>query len=265
MKPLSAWKFFLWLAVVLVCCVGVNKYASSATIVIQGPVLSPAAGGGGLAEPDGEALVSNSTVQGTNVSTYTWVGKTTAGANRLGEWKGAWYNGGEAITSITWGGVAMTKAEDEFEVTGWGVASAIYYIVNPPTGASDIVVTWNSTCDMIGVVSSYKGVDQSTPAPNVNTAVTTMATDDPLTITVTSTAGALVSDVWGIDAGDSRTFTFGPGQTEQKNLLAGPSTGNAHMVASREAAVGTSTVMSWTHTNANSHRAGVAVSYKPAP
>src|SRR5437899_1981184 len=65
-----------------------------------------------------------------------------------------------AITGVTYGGTALTQAvADTQKPTG-----SIWYLVNPPSGASVVVSSSPSKGAIIGVIS-FTGVDQSTPIP----------------------------------------------------------------------------------------------------
>ena len=105
---------------------------------------------------DGTATVGQLFSGATSV---TITGKTTAGTNRLGVVHvGGQSFSGTSVTSCTWNGVAMTSAI----TSGDPYFASLWYIVNPPIGASNI------TCNMglnygYAFASSYTGVDQFSP------------------------------------------------------------------------------------------------------
>lgn len=71
------------------------------------------------------------------------------------------------ISSITFNGVSMTFGF-YYPVGGSSETFQLYYLINPPPGAYDIVVTFDSNTTNYAVSAiSYFGVDQTTP---INTA-----------------------------------------------------------------------------------------------
>lgn len=67
------------------------------------------------------------------------------------------------IVSVTYNGVAMTKLTD---VDQTGVHVELWYLVNPPAGAHNVVITHDGTFTTswcIGMATSLTGVDQSSP------------------------------------------------------------------------------------------------------
>lgn len=107
---------------------------------------------------------ASTSVTGSFSNPVTVTGFATAGSDRVGI---AHYGGQSdgAISGVTWNGVAMTQAVDNTQIStiAGNILAGCWYIVNPPTGASNVVFSF--TDDFAGRVcaSYFNGVDQSTP------------------------------------------------------------------------------------------------------
>lgn len=186
---------------------------------------------------DGEANVT--TAFGTPATSHTWTGKTTAGSDRIGILAFAVSNPA-AVSGVTWNGVAMTQKASVTNGTD-NRGAMIFYIVNPPTAASDIVLSAGGNVTAVGIVSSYNGAHQSTQDGATGTA---SGTATPATVDCTSTTGDMVVDaLYFIGAGTAPSV--GAGQTQNGNTDQGTWFGSS----SREAGA-TTVTMSWTLTSA---------------
>lgn len=96
-----------------------------------------------------------------------------------------------AITSITYAGVSMTSIADG--IGGSGTRRIfMYQLVNPASGANNIVITFPTGQFAIKAqCSDYTGVDQSTPVDTSGTAVNDPAAS-PISKNITITA----ADCW---------------------------------------------------------------------
>jgi hypothetical protein len=165
---------------------------------------------------DGEANVTGTN---TATTTLTITGKTTAGSDRVGIVSVSWNSESPVITGATWNGVAMTIVDQGAEVSNASIAAGLLRIVNPPTGASNIVITFDVAATARAVASSYNGADQTTPISNSNKVITTVTVATPITNTVTTAAGEVIVDAvsWTkFDGGE--TCTVGANQTELQNV-----------------------------------------------
>ena len=121
--------------------------------------------------------------------------------------------------SVTYNGVAMTKAVDSIEASS--NRAELWYLASPATGSNNIVVTFSAATDdalVIGSIS-YTGVDNASPigatasqagattstAPSIN--ITTLNNNSYImdamykNSTATETATAPQTEVWGqVDA-----------------------------------------------------------------
>lgn len=165
---------------------------------------------------DGEVEVSGTT---TGTTDLTLASKTTAGSNRIGFVALAWQDEGVAVSTITWNGVGMTVVNSDRE-TGYGLRSSLYYILNPPTAGSSIVVHWAATiAGARGTAFSVNGADVSgTPLGTSVTAHTAGGQEaSPSTVTVTTASGELVVDSLSWSQSDVTAPVVGADQTQIKN------------------------------------------------
>lgn len=177
---------------------------------------------------DGEA---NLTGRLPSSSTHTLSGKTTAGANRLGVLR---FMSSHAPTSApTWGGNAMTLVGT---VPRGAQTIRAYRIVDPPTTSSDIEIVLAGPVQIPYIVSSYNGVDQTTPIGDVQSAEGTGTTP---TVDVSSAADNLVLDAMDVA---NVISSVGAGQTAEFLDTVGSVD---RFGGSREAGASTVT-MSWT-------------------
>lgn len=121
------------------------------------------------------------------------IAKTTAGTNRLGivqvRISVAGYLGGEP-SSVTWNGVSMTEIGTGVNSGNhWAGAIRSYYIVAPPTSSSNVVINTPGGTAVGYCISSYNGVDQTTPVDGNQTATGTSTTPS---VTVTSATNDMV-------------------------------------------------------------------------
>lgn len=205
---------------------------------------------------DGEPVRTNQSAS--FVVSLTISGKTTAGSNRYGIV--ALMAGADTVTGVTWGSNAMTLLGKNQNATD-GRTAYLYGISNPPTAASDVVVSiGGGGVRITAVVSSFNGVDPSAP---YGTAQTASGTTSPATVNVTdAVTGDMVVDslyfFGGGGGGGGPPPSVGADQTELGHTDEGARFGSS----SYEAGAATVT-MSWTLT-APSRWSTVAVALKAA-
>jgi hypothetical protein len=167
---------------------------------------------------DGQADVTGTS---TAATTLTITGKATAGSDRVGIVSCSWNNETPVIVaaSSTWNGVAMTVVDQGAEVTNASLGAGLLRIVNPPTGASNIVIAWDAAATARCVASSYSGVDQTTPVSASNKVATVVNTASPITNTVTTAADEIIVDAVSFTEFDgSETHTVGADQASLQNV-----------------------------------------------
>ena len=193
---------------------------------------------------------SASAMSAVSSTTLTWM-HTATGSNRL-VIVGVSYIHASATVSVTYGGVAMTSVGSA--VQGGDDRMQMFRLVNPPTGAQTVTVTFSvAVIQKIGGSVSMTGVNQTTP---LGTFVSATGFTTTPSVTVTSGAGELVIDTLAGDTGVGTT-TVNAGQTQQWNLKP------ANTGAGSTKAGAASVTMGWTFSTADNWSHG-AVSVKPA-
>lgn len=149
----------------------------------------------------GLAYDNTTTYQSPNetVSTFS---HTTSGSNRI-LFVSVTINGGGAanISGVTYGGVSMTAVTGSpIEFVGNNIELSAWYLINPSSGANNVVVTSTSGRDKAIVATSYSGAKQS-GQPEVTNAANT----SPIT---PSTAGAWVAAFSYSDGGVTASGTW---------------------------------------------------------
>lgn len=98
----------------------------------------------------------------------------------------------DALTAITYNGVAMTLINNTGSISGSGFGY-LYYLLNPATGANTVSVTKSNSVSGIEAVSaSYTGVKQS-GQPDSHTTNTT-----PTSLTTSLSTISIADNCWGI-------------------------------------------------------------------
>ncbi len=171
------------------------------------------------------------------VGNTTWSHTVGAGSNKLLIVVTGSHNG-ELPSGVTYGGSAMTLY---VEKNGTYRDVRIYYMVDPPAGAANVVVsgTFTSYGCVCGAIS-FTGVNQDNPFRGSATGTGTNGTPS---LNVSSATNDLVLDMIVYWAGATPVLTEGAGQTSRL----GYSCGSGKMVAECSTEAGDTTVaMSWT-------------------
>lgn len=130
----------------------------------------------------------------TSPATMTW-SHTCTGSNRalvvgvsVGQNSGS--DATKTISGVTYGGVAMSSAGIIHNASSPNGYTHAWRLVNPPSGANNVVVTFASApSTAIGGSKSYAGVDQTTP---FGTAVTAAGDSALATCSVSTGSGSIV-------------------------------------------------------------------------
>jgi hypothetical protein len=159
----------------------------------------------------------------------------------------------ETIASVTYGGTALTLVGQN--IANGNAKMHLYKLVNPPSGAANVVVTFDGDPDKGAIVgvSTFTGVD---PADALGTFVSASGNTVNPSISVPSAAGQLVFDV---AAKRQNTLSIGAGQTANWAVLSGS---EINGYSSTEPGASPTVTMSWT--GASSEQAIGGVSIKPA-
>lgn len=121
--------------------------------------------------------------------------------------------GDDNISGVTYNGVAMTRFEYKDVITNCGSLYA-YYLINPATGAHDVVmtgVTRGANYRIYGRAVSYTGVDQTSPI-DAHTNNSQLATN-----TFNTSLSSVNDNCWHVEASISanNTQSAGTGTTQR--------------------------------------------------
>jgi hypothetical protein len=176
-----------------------------------------------------------------SVSSKTW-SHTVSGSNRLLLVMVQWNqpNNSEMVTSVTYGGVALTQVGSNVIAGGSGLdrCTALFRLIAPATGTANIVVTMSAACTFFANGVSFTGVDQTTPLGTPQTATTTTAAT--LATTTSSAATNLVFSAATVRTPGSLTVPA----TSEWNVLIG--TNNRYGGSVQSGATSVTTTYSWT-------------------
>ncbi len=207
-----------------------------------------------------------------DVSSINVAHTTGTGTDRLMMVGVSWNCGttDRSITSVTFtpsGGSAIALSEvitqQGTNSSGDPRYSAIYSLLNPPSGVSGTVTVTFSGSVSNGIVAgaaNFKGVDQSTPLGTPDGDSLTSGTAPSLTFTGLNGNELVFDNVFQGASGETQTLTAGAGQTQLWNQWIA----NLRAAASTEQATGSSVTMSSTAGSA-SVWAITAVPINPAP
>jgi len=125
----------------------------------------------------------NATVSNGSTSALTF--NHTIGANGTNRivFVGGTIDGSKTITGATYGGTSMTLIDSQPSST---TTDYLFYLLNPPTGTSSVVLTGSGTAFIYGGAVSYSGVKQSGQPDNKAKTSTTSGTS--LTNSLTTVA-----------------------------------------------------------------------------
>lgn len=165
--------------------------------------------------------------------------------------------------SVTYNGVSMTSVNTVVgtDTAGRRIRVKLLYLANPATGSNTVAATWGGQGSNDGyiVARSYYGVDQTNPIVT-SSFVSQSLTQGSLSLSVTSLLGVIAFDMW-VSGGNADSFTVGANQTEILNAGAGTTN---RFFSSWEAAVNSSTTMSWSRSGSTDWVLGAAYAIKPA-
>jgi hypothetical protein len=166
------------------------------------------------------------------------------------------YTVGRYVSGITYGGEALTKLHRRAWFGGSQYLE-LWYLVNPPTGANNNIVTYTGNVHDVCVSASYTGVDVDDPFGTLTSAGGTgTALAAP---SVTSESGQLVIDIATVEQGSAPTVNAGAGQTERKKKY---ETNSALWAGISEEAGAASVDMTWAQSGSRGW-AILAVPLKP--
>jgi hypothetical protein len=159
----------------------------------------------------------NSSGGNSSLTTCTWAHTVATGLQKsiLVVGVNIFYRAGQSVASITYAGQNLTlRRRSAFSAGGAPNRVEVWYLINPPAGAANIVVTVAGLADyIVGSASVFSGVDSATPF-SLDTEATGTSVVSPATtsVTIASVPGELVIDFTGAN-NSNPDGTVGAGQT----------------------------------------------------
>lgn len=172
-------------------------------------------------------------------------------------WVGVAAGQGDLISTVTYNGVAMTQAVKKTSTNSNTNYLYLYYLINPATGANNIVVTPSGSTYLELCAASYTGAKQSGQPDN-----TASAENNASTTSMTATLTPVVSNCWAVTYGGlQRALTAGTGVTQRgsSGALWGTALGDSNGTISG------STSQTWTFSAiATGNQSQVMASFAPS-
>ncbi|HEX8618784.1 MAG TPA: C25 family cysteine peptidase [Thermoanaerobaculia bacterium] len=169
---------------------------------------------------------------------------------------------GTTVTSISYAGQAMTLL-DAITDGGAETRTELWYLLNPATGANNVVttaggITPGQSVQTLVSATSFSGVDQIAPGT-----ATATGTGNPASVTVTGTTTAdVVVDF--LTVRETGTQTVNVAQVSAYNLSTGGTADDIQASASGRAGAAGSTPMSWALTAPGRRWTQIGVRLEPA-
>jgi hypothetical protein len=127
-------------------------------------------------QPNDSTTTHAHTCTGTNLCIVVLISVTDATA------------GDRVVSSVTYGGDALTHNTSAIADNGSGERVDIWYKLGPKTGANNVVVTMGGTCDLFDIhIASFTGVAQVGQPDAIAGIVVTVA-EGPLSESITTVA-----------------------------------------------------------------------------
>jgi hypothetical protein len=156
-----------------------------------------------------------------------------------------------SISSVTYGGQAMTAA-GAVAATNNNYAN-IYYLVNPPTGSNNLVVTWSGAAEIYTDLLSFSGVNQTTPVRAYQSHAGSSA-NPSITISSSASPGDLIMGcVDNINTGTNQT------------LVSGTAGGYDAAAVDHSTVSGTSVTDAWTSSATSWSQTVISIEAQPLP
>ena len=186
------------------------------------------------------AIAYDNSAQGTTTTNPLTYSHTTAGSDRILFVGVRWYQG-DNLTSVTYAGVAMTQINKRQDNAGNNAYTYLYYLINPASGANNVVVTGtgNPNIRIDSVSASYTGADQSAQPDSSNSQSSTSST-------MTMSTTVVASNCWLVGISSNfRATSPGAGTTERQEIA-----GDPFAIDDSNGTVGTgSQSLQWTQTD----------------
>jgi archaellum component FlaF (FlaF/FlaG flagellin family) len=162
-----------------------------------------------------------------------------------------------AVSSVTYSGQSLTNIRSD-QVSSDNRRSELWYLVNPPSGTADVVVTVGAVESVIIAAMSFNDVHQSSPINTHNGNFDATATTHPSVSLTTTVADALIVDVVATKDGPMTPDTS---QTERWELVQANVVGSG---STKQTTTAGAYTMSWTNNGGLDQWAMSAVALRPS-
>jgi hypothetical protein len=211
---------------------GPGEWASGAT------VLNPASSTLSVIGSSSVDNITSANIGTEGGTSLTWSHTTGVGLNRILLVSVSTHSG-RTVSSITYGGTALTKIGSSISSSGPHPSTEMWYLKSPIVGAANIVVTLSGDDAFTAGATTFFGINQTTPFGNFTTNTGTAFMPS---VTIASVAGQIVVD--SVAAHQATSGTTGAGQMPLWNQFTG--TGGGDVWGSSSFKAGTGTIsMSW--------------------
>jgi hypothetical protein len=243
-------------------------YSESSQVALSIAALRPALSAPPPQQPPPAGSINfgsvSSSSNGTNGSTISW-SHTIASSNAVlivGAVSRAALDANRPVAGVTYNGLALTRIRQDDEPVN-NVYASLWYLVNPPTGAHTIIVTYGGVVtEAFGGGASFTGVDQSAPIfANAGYAQPSVTNS---TQTINSVANGWVVDIQY--AGADGAVTPASGQNARINQSVANGRTNDHVVMTTKGPIGsgTSTLMGYAYSEPSQVALSI-VALRPGP
>lgn len=168
---------------------------------------------------------------------------------------------GTTITTVTYGGTPLTLL-DAITDGGPDTRTEVWYLLEPPTGTNDVIVTAGGitpgeNVDAIASATTFSNANQAAPPSAANA-----GTGSPASVTITGTGGTdIIIDFAGVR--ENVTITPSGSQVQAFNLSTGVSANDLQAGSSGRFGASPNTTMTWS-LSANRRWSHVAVNVQEA-
>lgn len=122
----------------------------------------------------------------------------------------------QTVTGVTYNGVGMTKVAGSEVSQSQNGTTALWYLINPATGANDVVVSISSSQNISVGIASYTGASQSSQADVSSTNTAGSGTSFSTTLT-TSTDNSWT--IHQVSTNQNDEITAGSGTTRRAHIV----------------------------------------------
>ncbi len=161
-----------------------------------------------------------------------------------------------AVSNITYSGQSLTRIRFD-EIVNTNRRSELWYLVNPPAGTANVIVTLDKSEKIVLGAISFSGVHQSNPINTHNGATDALGTTEPSVNLTTTIDDAFIIDVVSTVDGP---MTPTASQTERWDLARGQLAGS---VSTKQTTTAGSYTMSWTNNGGTDQWAMSAAALRP--